>query len=302
MHSILIQITKELSENEYNASMETNSTTDVVDRYSMANMFVNVSIDQMNELFPEIKWTKYFEHAFGEANVTVDHALIHSKEYFAMLIVLINSTSTRTLNNYFGWSIVAKYLPYLGPQFKHMSSEFQQKILVTDVDVNDNGSNGFKFYQTQWQQCVYVACDGLKIPSIMLYLQNKKDYLQQNAKNIGQLIEMMKTAFVGIIEKQTWIESDQIKNILLKRVKEISSNVGLPSFIYNTSIVHSMYSDLNIDEQRELIDNIFLINKHESVLSVQKLNQATNPDQEWLFNLLEVNAFYDSGVNNISMQ
>lgn len=253
----------------------------------------------MEEEFPSLKWTRFFEFALHEANVTMKHALIHSHEYFRSLISILEGHSRRTVMNYLGWSIIAKYMPYLGQQFKHLSSEFQQKILITDTDVNEV-SNGFKYYQSRWKQCVYIACESLKIPSITLYLREHKQSIARMTARIIELIEEMKRSFLRIIDSQKWIHPESIRQILRRRVSKINSNIGVPEHIRNESLVRAMYDDLNVNASLELISNIFKINRHETILDAKKLNAKVVAGSEWLFQPLDANAFYDFTSNDIS--
>ena len=251
----------------------------------------------MERELPNIKWRQFFDIVLQEANVTTTHAFIHSKEYFRSLIDILENHSPRTVINYLGWSIIAKYMPYLGQQFKHLSSEFQQKILITDTDVSE-ASSSFKYYQSRWKQCVYIACEGLKIPSISLYLrEHNKHNLTQSTNRIIKLIEELKTSFVQIIDLQDWIGSEQMKEMLKKRVSKITKNIGVPEYIRNQTLVKSMYEDLRINASKELISNIFKINKHETILDVKKLKSTSGA--EWLFQPLDANAFYDFTSNDI---
>lgn len=252
----------------------------------------------MDREFSYVKWKQYFQFALHEANITVTHALIHSKDYFRSLIDILQSSSNRTVMNYLGWSIVAKYMPYLGQQLRHLSSEFQQRILVSDTDVSESNS-GFKYYNSRWKQCVYIACEGLKIPSITLYLQEHKQNLSEISERIRELIDEMKKSFLNVIDSQIWIESITIKQILKQRISQISSNIGVPQYIRNQTLVKELYSDLNIDPNKELISNIFKINKHETIQDVKKLKSKVNSGGEWLFQPLDANAFYDFTLNDI---
>lgn len=269
------------------------------DRMINPNLFINISLVELNEEFPSLKWQRFFEFAFNDSEISVSHALIHSKEYFASLVDLLARHPSRTVLNYLGWSIIAKYMPYLGQQFKHLSTEFQQKILITDTDINEV-SNGFKYYQSRWKQCVYIACESLKIPSIDLYLREHPENLTEMSKRIVALIEEMKKTFLQILDSQKWIHSEGIKAVFRERVGSINSNIGVPEYIRNKTYLCSVYGTLKINASLDLISNVFKINKHETIIDAKKINKPINSGGEWVFQPLDANAFYDFTSNDIS--
>ncbi|KAJ6219977.1 hypothetical protein RDWZM_005789 [Blomia tropicalis] len=301
----LANITKDASFENSNCSMSTsNNGTETYDselcddRDVETNHFIRLSFDQMEEEFPRIKWKEFFKFALKDANVSATYVLTQTKEYFHSLMAIMERANDRTLINYMGWSIIAKYMPYMGSQFKHLSSELQQKILIMDGD--NEVTNRFKYYQSRWKQCVYIACESLKIPSNVLYLDGHQTNLTNTVEDIIKLIEEMKMIFVQIIDTQSWIESDDIKRILKDRIRSIKSNIGVQEYIKNHTLIESMYESLDVQSDKELITNMFNINKHETILQVKKLNSEAKFDGDILFQPLEANAFYDFSTNSIS--
>lgn len=315
-------------------------------------------------------WSAFFRHALQEpANVTLTDALIHSHEYLRSLVDLLASSkysdnsssssnsnsnssnreddlfsaffkeppkrrqrsySRRTINNYLGWATVAKYMPYLGAAFRHLSADFQAKSVAvpvvtasgsstseTQANTNDSGGgdssgggggggnpSGFKFYNSRWKQCVYIACESLKVPAISLYISRHRppDQLERLGERIGDLIERMKRAFLAVIDRQPWLGRwPAVRAALKRRVASISANIGVPEQLRNGSHVEALYRRLEVNASAELISNVFAIARHESVLEARKLLEAVvSPGGEWLFQPLDANAFYDFTSNDIS--
>ena len=275
------------NENEFDTSC---------DRLYGQSIFSNVSLEEMEKEFHAFKWKTFLGYIFKESNITATHALIHSKEYFHSLLNLIESHSSQTVDNYLGWCLMVKYMPFLGQHFRHLSSEFQEKISADDSVEN----NGFKYYQSKWKQCVYISCESLKIPAITLYFRKQQQNIQKLSDKIQFLLEEMKSSLKNIIDKQMWIETTGVKEILKDRVETITSKVGIPEHVLNRTNIIEMYSPLDIDLQANLIENMFKINRHETILTVQKLKYKTDNVEDWLFQPLETNAYYDSSVNHIS--
>src|SRR5699024_610488 len=116
-----------------------------------------------------------------------------------------------------------------------------------------------------------------------LYLKYQNKDFQKLKEQIIKLIDDMKQVFSEIIQQQEWIKSNDAADILSNRVMDIRSNVGVPDYVLNRSLIEAMYSQLNVDPDRELISNMFKINRHETLIDLQKLNKPIRPNSEWLF-------------------
>lgn len=289
---------------------------------------MNISTSQLATDFTLFRWPTFFRLALEEpANVSLSHVLIHSHEYLRSLIDLLTLKNNggryrrQTVVNYLCWSVVAKYMPYLGGTFRHLSSEFQAKassVLATptgsaesapqssaaesDASGGGGASANFKYYNSRWKQCVYIACESLKVPAISLYLgKHGQEGLARLAVRIRKLIEEMKSTFASIIDRQPWIRSSAVKRALKGRVGAITANIGVQEHLRNSSNVGRMYERLEVSEEGQLISNIFAIARHETVLEAKKLLSAeVAPGGEWLFQPLDANAFYDFTLNDIS--
>ena len=149
------------------------------DKQINPSLFINITLEEMNKQFPELDWRRMFGIILNDTKVDLRYVLIHSREYFRLLIRVFSLYDDTIIQNYLGWSIAVKYMPYLGPPFKHLMSEFNQKNPVLDPEMNDSG-NSFKYFHAKWKQCVSIVCESLKIPSISLYLK-------KNGKRIEDL-------------------------------------------------------------------------------------------------------------------
>ncbi len=263
------------------------------------NMFFNITIDQMELEYGSIKWKKLFNLIFEVANVETSQILIYSKDYISELMKLVDKYSLKTIDNYLCWTLIARYMPYLGPQFRRLFSDFRTKVPDLSVETGDpNGSS--RIFLSRWKECVHVASEGLDIPAIVLYLQYKSQSLNSISDKINTLIKEIKDAFNIIIDSQEWLTSENVKENSKTRVNNIESKIGVPKFLYNTTEVDKLYSDLSIDSEDVLISNIFKMAKHEVLLEVKKINQTANRDADWIFQPLIANAFYDPSTNDIS--
>jgi len=263
------------------------------------NMFVNITIDELDVKYGSIKWKKMFEQIFKTANVETNEILIFSKDYISELVKLVDKYSPKTIDNYLCWTLIARYMPYLGPQFRRLFSDFRAKVPDLSVETGDpNGSS--RIFLSRWKECVHVASEGLELPAIVLYLKYKSQTLNLISKKINDLIDEIKEAFDIIVDSQDWLTTDTIKQSCKTRANAIESKIGVPKFLRNTTQIDLLYEELNIDFDDVLISNVFKMAKHEVVLEVKKINQIADPDADWVFQPLIANAFYDPSTNNIS--
>lgn len=263
--------------------------------------YLNISLDNLATEIPEIRLDLFFQKTFDELGIQkTTGMLFHSREFYQNLAALLAETDERVVLNYLGWSILAKYVPYLGQPFRTLSVEYQQKAIIIDLEQPDTPAVSLKFYNAQWKQCVFIACDSLKVPAISAYLEKRRPLFERRRRRIRELIERMKTMFLKIIDQQRWIRPKQIREIFKRRVQSMTSNVGVPEFMFNRSSIEAMYADLVVDENEELVKNIGRINRHETKLEMRKIDKHSKRNSDWLFQPLDANAFYDFTSNDMS--
>lgn len=294
--------------NESNYSVSTETVEEVIldaelngshSNGSGGHMFFKLTIDEMNDSFQSIKWNKLFGFLFIASEVETNEIMVNSKDYLTQLMKVIDSYSLTTIDNFLCWTFIARYLPYLGPHFRRLFSEFRTRVPEMSSETSDpNGSS--RIFLSRWKECVHVVSEGLDVPAVVLYLDHKSQSLDQVIVKINDLIEQMKAAFNRIIESQRWIDSEETKNNFKQRVNSIQSKIGVPKMLFNRSQVDRLYADLDIDSNDILIANIFKVAKHQVLIDLKKLNRSADPEEEWIIQPLVANAYYDPTNNNIS--
>ncbi|XP_054159527.1 endothelin-converting enzyme 1-like [Oppia nitens] len=268
-------------------------------------MFLNVTIDEMEDLYKAIKWKKLFSIISTEADIDVDIVLINSRDYLLQLNKLLDSFPLKTIDNYLCWAFVARYMPYLGPQFRRLYSEFRTKVPDMSTESGDPSAASSRVFLSRWKECVHVVSEGLDIPAIVLYLKHKQQELQLKADKITDLIDKIKRTFTEIIDGQSWLKqldnSVAIRDLFKSRVQSIESKIGVPKMLANHTEVDRMYARLELDAGDPFITNIFKMSRHQMLIELQKLNRLVNPEEEWIIQPLIANAYYDPITNNIIM-
>ena len=295
--------------NESNYSLNTDTIEEVmldsevngsnINGSSGHNMFFKLTIEQMENSFKSIKWKKLFGFLFEASQVETNEIMINSKDYLTQLMKLIDSYSETTIDNYLCWSFIARYLPYLGPHFRRLFSEFRTKVPEMSSESSDPNTSS-RIFLSRWKECVHVVSENLDVPAVTLYLDHKSQALEKVISKINEIIDQMKVAFSHIIDSQQWLDSQEVKDNFKERVNTIQSKIGVPKMLFNRTQVDNLYTNLDINSDDILIANIFKVAKHQVLIDLKKLNREADPEEEWIIQPLIANAYYDPTKNNIS--
>ncbi|CAG2113218.1 unnamed protein product [Medioppia subpectinata] len=184
-------------------------------------------------------------------------------------------------------------------KFRRLYSEFRSKVPDMSVESGDSSASS-RIFLSRWKECVHVVSEGLDVPAISLYLQHKRKALDLITNKINDLIKQTKVAFNIIIDSQQWLDST-MKDNFKSRVNSIESKIGVPKVFTNQSEVDLLYDTLDLDYEDILVTNIFKMARHQVILELKKLNRLVDPEEEWIFQPLIANAYYDPITNNIIM-
>lgn len=86
-------------------------------------------------------------------------------------------------------------------------------------------------FLSRWKECVHLTSEGLKKPIAILYLQEKKQYVESIATKVSEMVDNIKEAFYKIVDQQDWLLSDEIKQLVKKRAESIKSKIGFPEYL-----------------------------------------------------------------------
>lgn len=164
---------------------------------ALFHSYLKLTIDEMNEKYPLINWTLFFGYIYEAASITqrqsmaanqttahLSEVLIHNSEFMQELMELLGRyTSSKSrlkiLDNYLCWALVARFLPYLGPNFRRLYADFRTKVpdIATD-SVSDPSGGAGRVFLSRWKECVHVSGEGLDVPASLLYLKHKAQFLE----------------------------------------------------------------------------------------------------------------------------
>lgn len=247
-----------------------------------------------------MKWNRIFDYLNESTGTFIDEILIDSKEYLQEMKALFFRHSRETIDNYFCWSTLARFLPYLGPQFRRLYLDFRREI--PDLSESNVGAGGEsnRVFLSRWKECVHLTCEGLKLPASLLYLHHHKQFMAQANVTVSNMILNIKQAFHTLIKEQTWLESKEVENFLMKRADAIGAKVGFPSYLFDPQTADASFSRLDIKSSDVFVANIIKIARNEMMMDLGKLNETIDPDRDWLIQPLVSNAYFDSINDYIS--
>ena len=149
-------------------------------------------------------------------------------------------------------------------------------------------------FLSRWKECVHLTSEGLKKPIAILYLQEKKDYVERIAKKVNQMVDSIKAAFFQIVDQQNWLQSDEIKALVKQRAESIKSKIGFPDYLMDLQEADEQFGDIEIKLGDVFVANIIKMVRHEIKGELKLLSSKIDPDKDWMIDTLVPNAYYDA--------
>lgn len=295
LHKCNTQLTK-LSMDNSTGSEEDSSSEEIIRRPSN----IRISVEELSEEFNFLKWNKIFDYLNESTGTYIDEILIDSKEYLYEMKALFSRHSRETIDNYFCWGTIARFLPYLGTQFRRLYLDFRREI--PDLSESSPGGSGEqnRVFLSRWKECVHLTCEGLKLPTSLLYLHHHKEFMIQANETVAEMVSNIKHAFYTLIKEQSWLESKEVEHYLMERAEAIGAKVGFPNYLFDSKTADASFSRLDIESSDVFVSNIIKIARNEMMMDLGKLNETIDPDRDWLIQPLVSNAYFDAINDYIS--
>ena len=293
------QLTKLSMDNATYNEDDVNSSEEIIRR----SPSLHISVEELDEEYNFLDWNKIFEYLNESTGVYIDEILIDSKEYLNEMKSLFGRHSKETIDNYFCWGTLARFLPYLGSNFRRLYLDFRREI----PDLTEGGNSGnpesgiARMFLSRWKECVHLTCEGMKTPSSLLYLHHHRDVMINMNNTVTEMVHSIKDALRTLMKEQSWLAtSREIEQYLMDRVTSIGAKVGFPKFLFNDTDAEISYGTLNIEASDIFVSNIIKIAQNEMRMDLKKLNETLDADRDWLIQPLVSNAYFDPSNNYIS--
>lgn len=158
----------------------------------------------------------------------------------------------------------------------------------------NSASTAGRMFLSRWKECVHLTSEGLKKPIAILYLQEKKQYVESIATKVTEMVDSIKQAFFQIVDQQNWLLSDEIKQLVKKRAESIKSKIGFPEYLMDLQAADEQFGDVEIKLGDVFVANIIKMVRHEIKGELKLLSSKIDPDKDWMIDTLVPNAYYDA--------
>lgn len=136
-----------------------------------------MNITQLQETFPHINWTYFFNRLADIGGTRPERICIENREYLANLSNIFDNQNKQIINDYLCWSILARFVDYLGSQFKRLLVEFRRKVPVFDNQ---------RIFFSRWKECVFFSTRAFQAPASSVYWKHRKDYVIYASQKVSK--------------------------------------------------------------------------------------------------------------------
>lgn len=299
--------------NANSKAIKTNYSSDTVS--SVLNQrpktaYIRLNLTTLESRFDFIDWKFLFSLMEESSKRKINELLLETTDYLEQIELLFKRHDLVTIDNYMNWATIARFLPYLGSNFRRPFTEFRRRMpndalpnydlqqqsrlfkslslhnlfnKISDDSTDYHLLNSYKrknspgtigrMFLSRWKECVHLTSEGLKKPIALLYLQEKKDYVEKIEHKVHKMVDNIKDAFFKIVDKQDWLINDEIRELVKKRANSIKSKIGFPEYLMDLEKADKQFEDLEIKVNDVFVANIIKMVRHEIKSELRLLNE-----------------------------
>jgi putative endopeptidase len=206
----------------------------------------------------------------------LDHVVVAENTAVPKIAAVYAGTSVGTLKAWQAFHVADNAAPYLSRRFAKASFAFHDKKM-----------SGVAEQPARWRQAVDAVDAAMGDAIGRAYVAR---YFAPHAKaQIADLVEQLRTAFKGRIERLDWM-SQRTKRPALDKLARLNVKIAYPDKWRDYSALEVRPDDLVGDVQAGL--------KFDWMRRVRRLNSPVDRD-EWDMTPQTVNAYYDSNLNEL---
>ncbi len=232
------------------------------------------NIAQVRDEFPGFDWDKYLTARGAAAaeniNITQPSAITES-------IAILNDTDLELIKDYLKYRVVTAADALLDDKTYEITFDFYNRTMAGQLE-----------QKPRWKRAVSLLDDTLGEEIGRLYV---KKYFPAAAKErMQELVKNLQTSLGQKIQNAEWM-SDATRGKALEKLSTFRAKIGYPEKWRD-------YSELNIDANDSLWENMVRVSKFEDAFWLAKIGGKKDPTI-WYMNAHEVNAYYDPSTNEI---
>lgn len=238
----------------------------------------------------KVTWTNKIINIFEQAGVEGigfdTRVKVASPQYFEKLVNLLDKTSNRTIVNYLHWNFISSAIKGTTKRMRNLSTN------LTTFD--DDYTNEEDTKEKRASYCVEES----EMNDAISYAFVKKYFSDDVLNTVLSIANDIQEA-VGIqIQESNWA-NDTIKNLALKKLQNITKNIGYPQWYENTTIINELYNGLDIGTT--YFENALNVKKHKKFKELRQLSTKDKRVIKWLVDPIKINAFYLNADNSITL-
>ncbi|XP_065204912.1 neprilysin-2-like [Planococcus citri] len=238
----------------------------------IAKTFLAMSISEAQQRYPSIEWM-HFIRSMLNPSVSVSESetiVIAYPEFITNVQGLLESTSKRTLANYFIW--------------RTLFFSLNSYLIVSD--------------SPRWKSCVAVTADKMNLAVASMYV--RKYFSDERKKNTIAISKSIKGKMHETLSNCYWID-EATKKHALEKINAMTENVGYPDILLSNEQLTQIYEGLQV-HPGQYYESLLTIKKFIIDFTISTLKRPVIKD-DWLSyeNPLIVNAFYALPENSIKI-
>ena len=273
-----------IGENEATAAAEAKSVMALETRLAEASMtrverrdreatYHRMSLAELGKLTPNFSWTTYF----GAVGVTPAAVNVAQPKFFEALSKEMVATPVAQWKPYLRWHFVHAAAPYLSKAFVDASFDFYGKTL-----------QGTPENEARWKRCVSSTDEALGLALGKVYV---KEYFPPEAKaRADAMVKNLIEALREDLKTLPWM-GEATRQQALDKLSTFNPKIGYPDQWRD-------YSALRIDRRGPYLLNAQRASEFEFKRQLSKVGKPVDR-QDWQMTPPEVNAYYDSQLNEI---
>jgi putative endopeptidase len=239
------------------------------DRYNVDLTYNKMTIEELEKLTPNLKWSKIFKlMGFSTSSVVVQNP-----KYLSMLNTMITSKSLEAWKNKLKALVIIRHNFALNFKFRDAFDELNASF------------SGVKKHNDRPEVMLY-KCDN----EILGDLYSKKYFSKDSKRKVEELAENIRETFKERLQNNEWM-SNATKQIAVKKLNSIGFKIGFPYKLKN-------YAGLKINSE-SFYESQDAWSKFDYFEKIQKINKEFDKSI-WATTAHTVNAFYDPSNNELT--
>ncbi|CAL1279878.1 unnamed protein product [Larinioides sclopetarius] len=293
--NMMVKAAKKLGANEETAEEElmqalkfetslANFSLPQEERRDFSKLYNKYTVQQLQELFPQINWLKFFN---GLLNVPIfynETLIIAVPDFVIRFADLIMNTDKRVIANYMMWRATWETFSFLSKEWRALDEEYDSVV------------NGNTQEVPRWETCLSSLTGSLGIALSSYYVRN---YFNDDSKESAlELVKYIHKEFLTILDNIDWMD-EKTKRHAKEKATTIKSYIGYPRELLNDTAVMELYENLTISSD-SYFDNAINLWKRSIDKSFSRLRKP-NIKRDWKKHGLaaNVNAYYNMLENSI---